>query len=543
LNRQFDQPAGAEITTSVADPGANETDRPRTHSLAERIIETSLDLILVVDSFGNLRRVSPSCASILGYRPDEMIGRNAADFLYADDLEGTREEMRLARRGRSTRNFECRYVHRDGRVVSLVWTGVWSEPDREYFFIGRDMTERIRLEAQLRQAQKMEAIGQLTGGIAHDFNNILTTIISTAELLGDEVADTPRLAELVRCIDEAGERGAQLTHRLLAIARKQPLEVRTLNLNETIGRMVPVLQRTLGEDIGVKAAPATGLWSTLADSSQLEDTILNLAVNARDAMPQGGQLVIETANAHLDDEYAAQNVDVAAGDYVALIVTDSGTGMPPDVIERAFEPFFTTKSAGQGTGLGLSMVYGFVKQSGGHIQIYSAVGEGTTVKLYFPRNRERSKRADAVEQEIPAAPPLARQSTETVLVVEDDEEVARFTSEVLREAGHRVLAARDGTGALRLLERNPEVALLFTDVVLPGGMNGRDLAREAKKRRPDLKVLYATGYSRTMVLQDRIDSEEPLLTKPFTYETLASKVRQVLERACEPVERQRPVGT
>ena len=365
MNRQFDQPAGAEVVTSVADTGASKTDRPRTHSLAERIIETSLDLILVVDPFGNLLRVSPSSVPILGYRPDEMIGRSAADFLYAADLEDTRNEMRLARRGRSTRNFECRYVHRDGHVVSLMWTGVWSEPDREYFFIGRDMTERIRLEAQLRQAQKMEAIGQLTGGIAHDFNNILTTIISTAELLGDEVAGTPRLAELVQCIDEAGERGAQLTHRLLAIARKHPLEVRTLDLNNIVGRMVAVLQRTLGEDITVKTAPAAGLWPTLADSSQLEDTILNLAVNARDAMPQGGQLVIETANAHLDDAYAAQNVDVPPGDYVALIVTDSGIGMPPEVIERAFEPFFTTKSAGQGTGLGLSMVYGFAKQMGG----------------------------------------------------------------------------------------------------------------------------------------------------------------------------------
>ena len=524
MNRQFDQPAGAEIGTSLADPGANESNRPRTHSLAERIIETSLDLILVVDPFGNLLRVSPSSESILAYRPDEMIGRSAADFLYPADLENTRNEMRLARRGRSTRNFECRYVHRDGHVVSLVWTGVWSEPDREYFFIGRDMTERIRLEGQLRQAQKMEAIGQLTGGIAHDFNNILTTIISTAELLGDEVAGTPRLAELVQCIDEAGERGAQLTHRLLAIARKQPLEVRTLDLNDIVGRMVAVLQRTLGEDIAVKTAPAAGLWSTLADSSQLEDTILNLAVNARDAMPQGGQLVIETANAHLDGEYVAQNVDVAAGDYVALIVTDSGTGMPPHVIERAFEPFFTTKSAGEGTGLGLSMVYGFAKQMGGHVKIYSELGHGTSIRLYLPRV---AGMATMVEPQA-AAPHVG--GGETILLVEDDAAVRIVAVNILESLGYRVWQAEDGRTAVDILKSSKPIDLLFTDLIMPNGMNGQDLLREARLHRPDLKVLFTSGYSASFIAaRGQADETVPLLGKPYRKQKLAEAIRTVLD--------------
>ena len=525
MNRQFDQPAGAEIGTSWSIRARTKAIGTRTHSLAERIIETSLDLILVVDPFGNLLRVSPSSESILGYRPDEMIGRSAADFLYAADLENTRNEMRLARRGRSTRNFECRYVHRDGaRGSAGMDRRVVASRTGEYFFIGRDMTERIRLESQLRQAQKMEAIGQLTGGIAHDFNNILTTIISTAELLGDEVAGTPRLAELVKCIDEAGERGAQLTHRLLAIARKQPLEVRTLDLNEIVGRMVAVLQRTLGEDIAVKTAPAAGLWSTLADSSQLEDTILNLAVNARDAMPQGGQLVIETANAHLDGEYVAQNVDVAAGDYVAVIVTDSGTGMPPDVIERAFEPFFTTKSAGQGTGLGLSMVYGFAKQMGGHVKIYSELGHGTSIRLYLPRV---AGVATMVEPQA-AAPHVG--GGETILLVEDDAAVRIVAVNILESLGYRVWQAEDGRTAVDILKSSKPVDLLFTDLIMPNGMNGQDLLREARLHRPDLKVLFTSGYSASFIAaRGQADETVPLLGKPYRKQKLAEAIRTVLD--------------
>src|SRR5262245_3941697 len=352
-----DAAASAAPAPDPAMPGSHEPAHKLTPSIDERIFETSIDLILVVDRRDNLLRVSPSSLAILGYRPDEMAGRNAADFLHPDDLENTRAEMRLARRGRHMRNFDCRYRHKNGGVVPLAWTGLWSEPDQQLFFIGRDMTERLRLEAQLRQAQKMEAVGQLTGGIAHDFNNILTTIIGMTELLSEEARDNPKLLEIIGALDEAAERGAQLVHRLLAFARKQPLQARPLDLNDVVSRMVSILRRTLGADVGLKTALVPGLWPALADSSQVEDAILNLAVNARDAMPRGGQLVIETGNAHLDEQYAAQNVDVVPGDYAAVIITDSGSGMPPEVIERAFEPFFTTKESGRGTGLGLSMVY------------------------------------------------------------------------------------------------------------------------------------------------------------------------------------------
>ena len=331
-----------------------ESERERTtiRSINQRIFDTSLDLILVVSKRGDFVRVSPSSRTILGHAPEDMNGRSATNFVFPDDLERTRNEMRRARRGALSRTFECRYLHKDGHAVPIAWTGIWSEPDGQYFFIGRDMTERLVLEGQLRQAQKMEAIGQMTGGVAHDFNNLLTVIIGMSELLSDSVGQDAELAPIVQAIDEAASRGAQLTQRMLAFARKQPLQARNVDLNEVVARTAAILQRTLGEDISVKLALGDGLWPALVDPSQIEDVILNLAVNARDAMPSGGQLVIETANAHLDEQYAAQNLEVSAGDYVLVNVTDSGTGMPPDVVERVFEPFFTTKEVGRGTGLG-----------------------------------------------------------------------------------------------------------------------------------------------------------------------------------------------
>ena len=333
--RGYPHPGGYTILfRSEQDEGGGtilqrERERETIRSINQRIFDTSLDLILVVDARGNFLRVSPSSRTILGYAPEEMIGNSAANFLFPDDLESTRDEMRQARRGDISRNFECRYVHRDGHPVPLAWTGIWSEPDRQYFFTGRDMTERIMLESQLRQAQKMEAVGQLTGGVAHDFNNILTVIIGMTELLTDSVGNDPKLAPIVQAIDDAASRGAQLTQRMLAFARKQPLQARNIDLNEIVTRSANMLQRTIGEDIAVKLALADGLWQALADPSQIEDVILNLAVNARDAMPNGGQLVIETANTHLDENYAAQNVEVAAGDYVSVVVSDTAPACRP----------------------------------------------------------------------------------------------------------------------------------------------------------------------------------------------------------------------
>ena len=493
----------------------------------QRIFETSLDLILVVDRRGDFIRVSPSSAAILGHDPAWMIGRSATEFVHPEDLENTRNEMRLARRGRLTRNFECRYLHKDGRVVPLMWTGVWSEPEQQHFFIGRDMTERILLEQQLRHAQKMEAVGQLTGGVAHDFNNILTVITSTIEILADAVANDPQLAAIARAINEAADRGAQLTQRMLAFARKQPLQARSLDLNAIVERMVPMLRRTLGADITIITSLADDLWHALADPSQVEDAILNLAVNARDAMPTGGRLVIETANVHLDQQYATHHPEVAPGEYVAMIVSDSGAGMSPDVVERAFEPFFTTKDVGRGSGLGLSMVYGFAKQSRGHVKIYSEIGHGSSVKLYLPKVAG----ALALDTDTPSEPSETHSGGgETVLVVEDDAAVRVAAAGILQNLGYRVLQAEDGKAALAILEQHQPIDLLFTDLIMPHGVSGQDLLRWARERRPELKVLFASGYSEHL-FKGRGDVERaaPLLSKPYRRQNLAAAVRRALD--------------
>ena len=492
----------------------------------QRIFETSLDLILVVDRGGSFIRVSPSSAAILGHDPARMVGRSAAEFVHPDDLENTRNEMRLARRGRLTRNFECRYVHKDGRVVPLMWTGVWSEPEQQHFFIGRDMTERILLEQQLRHAQKMEAVGQLTGGVAHDFNNILTVITSTIEILADAVAGDPQLAAIARAITAAADRGAQLTQRMRAFARKQPLQARSLDLNAIVERMAPMLRRTLGGDITIITDLADDPWHALADPSQVEDAILNLAVNARDAMPTGGRLVIETANVHLDEQYATHHPEVAPGEYVAMIVTDSGTGMSADVVERAFEPFFTTKDVGRGSGLGLSMVYGFAKQSRGHVKIYSEIGHGSSVKLYLPRVAG----VVALDTATPSEPSEACSGGETILVVEDDAAVRVAAAGILQNLGYRVLEAEDGEGALAILQQHRPIDLLFTDLIMPHGVSGQDLQRWVRERRPEVKVLFTSGYSEHL-FKGRGDAEPsaPLLNKPYRRQNLAAAVRSALD--------------
>jgi PAS domain S-box-containing protein len=533
--RGYPHPGGYTILFRAAGelPAAGRTadsehEREATRSINQRIFDTSLDLILVVDRRGDFLRVSPSAFAILGYTPENMIGRSATDFVFVDDLESTRDNMRLARRGRHARNFECRYVHKDGHPVPISWTGIWSEPDGQYFFIGRDMTDRITLEGQLLQAQKMEAIGQLTGGVAHDFNNILTVIIGMTELLSDALGSDRKLAPIVEAVDEAASRGAQLTQRMLAFARKQPLQAQMIDLNETVSRSVAMLQRTLGEDIAVKPVFAEGLWTALVDPSQVEDAILNLAVNARDAMPNGGRLMIETANAHLDEEYAAHNVEVTPGDYVSVSVTDSGGGMAPEVVERVFEPFFTTKEVGRGTGLGLSMVYGFVKQSRGHVKVYSEVGHGTRITLYLPR-------ASAAADEIatsgvsPAAPHLS--GRETILVVEDSETVRKVAVSMLRGLGYQVREAEDGPNALAILKERGQIDLLFTDLIMPNGIDGEELLRRAREMRPGIKALFTSGYSEHF-LQSRGSvggAGVPLVSKPYRTQKLAEAVRGVLD--------------
>ncbi len=505
---------------------SNRTMRALTREVEERqrIFETSHDLILVTDTAGNFIQVSPSVTTILGYQPSDMIGHSAVEFIHPDDLENTRSEMRTARRGQSKRNFETRYIGKDGKAVPLNWSGTWSEPVRRHFFIGRDLTEKQAAEAQMRQVQKMDAIGQLTGGVAHDFNNILTVITGTIGILEEAVAGQPELVSIARLIDEAAERGANLTKHLLAFARKQPLQPREIDVNSLLLEAAKLLQPTLGEQVQIKPILAEDAWTAMVDPSQLTTAILNLALNARDAMPTGGKLALETSNVCLDEGYASMNRDVMPGDYVMIAVSDSGSGIPASLIEKVFDPFFTTKEVGKGTGLGLSMVFGFVKQSGGHIKIYSEEGHGTSVKMYLPRATGPGQ--TAAEALISAN---VEGGTEVVLVVEDDTMVRKYVMTQIQSLGYTALEATNAAEALKIIDATEAIDLLFTDVIMPGAVNGRQLVEEALKRRPSLKVLYTSGYTENAIVHHgRLDTGVLLLAKPYRKSELARMLRLAL---------------
>jgi len=392
--------------------------------------------------------------------------------------------------------------------------------------------EREKVEEALRQSQKMEAIGQLTGGVAHDFNNLLQVILGNLERLGRRLPGGGATAggelRLIEAASRAAGRAATLTQRLLAFSRRQPLAPKSLDLNRLVAGLLELLGRTLGEAIHVETVLAGGLWRVFADENQLENALLNLAVNARDAMLQGGRLTLETQNVRLDEAYARSQEDVRPGDYVLVSVSDSGVGMTKEVLARAFDPFFTTKDIGQGTGLGLSQVYGFVRQSGGHVRIDSAPGQGASVKLYLPRFFE----LEVVETVVADTRPVPHGSRhETILIVEDEDDVRSFTRDTLLELGYEVREAANGPAALRVLEDHPGLRLLFTDIGLPGGLNGRQLADEARRRWPDMRILLTTGYTRdAMVRQGRLEAGVELLVKPFTEADLARKIREVLDR-------------
>ncbi len=391
--------------------------------------------------------------------------------------------------------------------------------------VADESARRAATEEALRQAQKMEAVGQLTGGVAHDFNNLLTVIIGGLDtVLRAKPEETVRIRRAADMALQGAQRAASLTARLLAFSRRQPLAPKPVDLNLLVRDMTELLHRTLGEQVELEGVMAQRLWLAEIDPNQLESAILNLAVNARDAMPEGGKLTIETANTALDESYVARDSEVVAGQYVMISVSDNGVGMPRETLARAFEPFFTTKDVGKGTGLGLSMVYGFAKQSGGHVTIYSEVGLGTTIKLYFPRFLGEGVADDAEE----ALPPPG-QGEEVILVVEDSDDVRAYSVMVLRELGYNVLEAADATSAMTILGRTPRIDLLFTDVVLPG-RSGRVLATAALESRPDLKVLFTTGYSRNAIVhQGRLDAGVNLITKPFTFDQLAARVRDILD--------------
>ena len=399
--------------------------------------------------------------------------------------------------------------------------------------VAEEIVRRNEAEAALRQAQKLEAIGQLTGGVAHDFNNLLTVIMGGLDTIGRQIAsmpDAPQFGRIMRAqamAHHASQRAATLTARLLAFSRRQPLDPKSIDVDRLLGGMTELLKSTLGEQIRLEIVGNAGLWSAFADASELEHGILNLAVNARDAMPVGGRLTIETGNTWLDDEYvAALPEPVPPGQYVLVAVTDTGTGMDKATIDRVFEPFFTTKEVGKGTGLGLSQVYGFVRQTGGHIRIYSEPGHGTTVKLYLPRSKTEPDKQE--DRSIPTAPML--RGNETILVVEDHDDLRAYSSGVLRDLGYQVFEAADAASAIGFLESSRTIDLLFTDIVLPDGLHGRNIADRARALHPMIKVLFTTGYTRNAIVHNgRLDAGVNLLSKPFTFRGLAEKVRKILD--------------
>jgi PAS domain S-box-containing protein len=501
------------------------TARKEAERQAQRFFDITQDVIIVTDRGGKFLQVSPSSATVLGYQPEEMVGQTGDRFILPEDLESTRREMRAACQGKTTRLFKCRYVHKGGHAVPLVWTSTWSEPDGQHFFIGRDMTEYERTEEQLRQSQKMDAVGQLTGGVAHDFNNIMMVIMANVEALEEEQEGLDRyLQDRIQGIAKATQRASDLTRQLLAFSRSQPLRPQLMNINDLVVGTGSLLRRTLAEQIEIDSALADDLWKVEVDAAQLEAALVNLSINARDAMPQGGRLLIETKNVSLEESGVAGSPEPVTGDYVMLAVSDTGTGMPPQVRARVFEPFFTTKGTGRGTGLGLSMVYGFIKQSNGHVGIYSEVGHGTTVRLYLPKS---NKRLEVTSDSRTALMPGGR---ETILVVEDDDDVRAGVVTQLTGLGYTIVQASDGASAIAAFETaRPPFDLLLTDVIMPGGINGRMLADEVTKRWPSTKVVFMSGYTENAIgRQGQLEEGTLLISKPFHKRDLAQILRQAL---------------
>ena len=518
----------SETTKRVIAEKEMRADRARLWALAR-------DPFLVADRDGTWLAASPAWTDILGWSEAELIGRTSEWMEHPDDLAKTRGEIAALAQGMPTARFENRFRAKDGSYRNFSWTAV---PENNLVYcIARDVTEqRARARAladaedALRQAQKMETLGQLTGGVAHDFNNLLQIVTGNLELLQRDLPEDQ--ARLRRAADNAmagAERAALLTQRLLAFSRRQPLAPERIDPNRLVSGMSDLLNRTLGETIEVETIQSARIWPVEIDVNQMENALLSLAVNARDAMPDGGKLTIEVANTHIDEAYAAQEAEVSPGQYVLISVSDTGQGMDEDVLSHAIEPFFTTKEVGRGTGLGLSMVYGFIKQSGGHIRVYSERGHGTTVKIYLPRFY--GPLPDNDTGTVSRATPVCG-GDETVLVCEDDDKVRAYTVDVLKELGYRVMEADNGAAALQALETASEpIDLLFTDVILPGGMTGADIAQQARAQQPGLRILFATGYARNAIIHHgRLDPGVELLTKPFTYAELATKVREMLDR-------------
>ena len=555
-----------------------EAERRRIEARYELIVESATEFaIITTDLAGSITAWNTGAETILGWTREEAVGHAIAMIFTEEDRATAIPEAEMGNalaRGRAgddrwhLRNDGSRFFasgvmlpKRDaGQVLGFLKILRDRTKEREAEEAKADMNaqlerlvtertaelsdanarllseaaQRQQAEDQLRQSQKMEAVGRLTGGIAHDFNNLLTVVKGSLDLASRRIRSGSADERVSRLIDQAVEgadRAAALTHRLLAFSRQQPLAPEPIDANRLVNGMSDLLRRTIGEDIAIETVRSGGLWKTHADPNQLENALLNLAVNARDAMPDGGKLTIETANAHLDEAYARTRQDVSAGRYVMIAVCDTGSGMSPEVVAQAFEPFFTTKPVGKGTGLGLSQVCGFAKQSGGHVAIYSEPGHGTTIKLYLPRFRVSTDTVKHPSQDRAQIESPHTGNGELILVIEDESSVREFTTLALQEAGYTVLAAEDGPTGLALLDANPSISMLFTDVVLIGPLNGRKVADEALRRRPELPVLFTTGYTRNAIIHHgRLDEDVKLITKPFTAAELAAKVSEILGR-------------
>ena len=494
-----------------------------------RMWQLSTDLMLVMRLDGVITAINPAWTSVLGWTEPELLGQTVVDFIHPDDLAPMRASVASLQTGINSERCDRRYRHKAGRYRTIAWTAVLG--DGLINAVGRDITDELEqaqalrvMDDRLRQSQKMESLGNLTGGVAHDFNNVLQIISSNLQLLEHSTTLSASEQRRLRISLEGVTRGAKLASQLLSFARRQPLDPTAMNVGDKVRAMHELLRRSIGGEIEIATTIDADLWNTFVDANHFENVLLNLAINARDAMKGKGQLTLEARNVLLDDDYAAFHPEVSAGEYVLIAVTDTGCGMSHEVVDKAFEPFFTTKPDGRGTGLGLSMVHGFVKQSGGHIKIYSEVGHGTALKVYLPRSHAEVVEAPLiVESDAPIG-------SETVLVVEDDPQVRDAVIATLTHLGYRVLAAHDGESALAIANSGVHIDVLFTDVVMPGNLPSPELARAAKCLLPHLAVLFTSGYSEDAIVHGgRLDAGVQLISKPYRYQELARKLRQVID--------------
>jgi len=523
--------AFARMANEVRDKTAALLDSER---MARGIIDSALDGFIQMDESGTIVDWNAQSQAIFGWSREEAAGKILGDLIVPPRHRLRHRDglARYLRGGESVilgRRLEIEARRRDGTEIKVELSVTALRRRGGIVFNGfvRDMTEAVAAEERTRQSEKMEAVGQLVGGIAHDFNNLLTVITGTIDLLAEGVADKPQLLSIARLIGEAADRGAELTGHLLAFARKQPLQPHDTDINGLVTAAQGLFRRALGEQIEIEAKLEQSAWPALVDPTQLTTALLNLAINARDAMQNGGKLTLETKNVVLDESYAGMNRDVQPGNYVMIAVSDTGNGIPEAILDRVFETFFSTKAVGKGTGLGLSMVYGFVKQSSGHIKIYSEEGHGTTIRIYLPRSSMPSEEATATAPE----PPIEGGS-ETVLIVEDDPLVLTYVTARLKNLGYRILQAANAAEAIAIVERGARFDLLFTDVIMGGTMNGRQLADEMARRRPGIKVLFTSGYTEDAIVHHgRLDPGVLLLTKPYRNAELAVMLRRALAAA------------